>query len=86
MSAIGKPLHLEYNDLERGIHIYLEEHYTWIEEVAAYGRKQIQKECISHPYSRSEEAVEQVKRDVERMKSELDAGLERVLDFRDKIP
>ena len=41
---------------------------------------------MSHPYSSFEEAVQQVIHDVERMKSELDVGLERVLDFRDKTP
>ena len=84
LSAIGKPIHLEHKYLERGIQSYLDEHHTMIEEDAAYGRKQIEKERMSHPYSRFEEAVQQVKRDVERMKNELDAGLERVLDFKDK--
>ena len=41
---------------------------------------------MSHPCSRFKEAIQQVKHDVERMKAELNAGLERVLDFRDKAP
>lgn len=86
LSAIGKPIHLEHKYLERGIQSYLDEHHTLIEEDAAYGREQIENERMSHPYSRFEEAVQQVKRDVERMKSELDAGLERELNFKDIIP
>ena len=86
LSAIGKSIHLEHTALEYGHKSYLDEHYAWIEKDAAYGRKQIEKERMSRPRSRFEEAVQQVKRDVERMKSELDAGLERVLDFKDKIP
>ena len=41
---------------------------------------------MSHPYSRFEEAVQRVKHDVERITSELDAGLERALDSEDNIP
>ena len=46
----------------------------------------MEKECRSHPYPRLEEAVQRVKHNVERFKSELGADLERVLDFRDNIP
>lgn len=86
LAACGKRLDLTHEDLARGIKGYLDENFTSIEKDAAYGRKQIEKERMSRPYSRFEEAVRQVKRDVERMKNELDLGLEGVLEFRDKIP
>ena len=40
---------------------------------------------MSYACSHFEEVVQQVKHDVERMRSDLDAGLERVLEFRDKV-
>lgn len=86
LAACGKPLGLTHEDLQRGIKGYLDENFTCIENDAAYGRKQMEKDRMSRPYSSFEEAVKQVKRDVERMKHELDLGLERVLEFRDKIP
>lgn len=86
LSAIGKPIDLKHEDLERGIKRYVDDNYTWIKRDAAHGRKQIEKECMSRPYSRFEATVQQVKRDVERIKHELDAGLERVLEFKDKVP
>ena len=85
LSAIGKPIHLGYEDLERGIKGYLDENHAGIEKDAVYGRKQIEKERMSRPYSRFEKVVHEVKHDVERMKHELDSGLERVLEFKDKI-
>ena len=86
LSAIGKPITLDPKTLERGIKEYLDENFGDIEKNAAYGRKQVEKERMSRPHSRFEHAVQHVKRDVERMKQELDSGLERVLEFKDKIP
>lgn len=85
-SAIGKPIYFQHKDLEREIKGYLDDNYTGIERDAAYGRKQIEKERMSRPHSRFVEAVQQVKGDVERIKQELDSGLEKLLEFRDKIP
>lgn len=86
LTATGRPINLKKEELEGGIKGYLDDNHSCIEKDAEYGRKQIEKERMSRPHSRFEEAVQQVKRDVERMKHELDLGLERVLEFRDKIP
>ncbi|CAD6586918.1 MAG: hypothetical protein ASARMPREDX12_002546 [Alectoria sarmentosa] len=86
LSATGRPINLKHEDFERGIKEYLNDNYNGIEKDAAYGRKVMEKERIPRPHSHFEEAVQQVKRDAERMKQELDLGLDKVLEFRDKIP
>ena len=57
LSAIGKPVGLDHKALEREVKEYPDKNYTGIEKDSAYGRQQMEKERMSHPHSRFEDAV-----------------------------